>query len=72
MDTTQRQSEALTTFLASFNRKTLVDLGPALTCSEADAMCEPFRAWDMDDHADRLATSHQRGEEPGDRHYEES
>lgn len=46
------------------------DYGCTLTCSEAEALADLFRAFERPDSADALMRSHAEFDDPGDEHYE--
>jgi|SRR5580765_906493 len=61
--------EALTNFLETFDEFTLDDLGPNLTCSEADAWIDLLNASGHEDKAKTLLNSHSHGDDEGDSHW---
>ena len=61
------QAEALSNFLKIFEDGYLADdIGPQLSCQEADTFCELFNAHDLDGAADSLMDSHCRADSDGD------
>lgn len=65
------RAAALTYFLDTFDGHTAYDVGPHLTCREADAMADFLRAYGQPDTADALIEGHAAEDEEGDAHYEE-
>lgn len=62
-----RQMGAVTEFLRRFGTEAgdlLIDLAPALNCTEADALADLLRAYDLDLAADQLMTHHAEAESP--------
>ncbi len=53
-----------------FHSYTLTDLGPALTCTESDALSELLRALGLQNHAETLEAAHAADDEEGDAHWE--
>lgn len=45
------------------------DLGPHMTCSEADALVRVLTALGLGNHAVILEDAHAEGDEPGDKHH---
>lgn len=68
---TEKQADALTEFLDNIGAYTLADIGPHLTCGEADTIANLFRAFGYDGDADALIEGHAEEDEEGDAHYVE-
>lgn len=64
-------STALDTFLEVFSAWTLGDLGPHLTCTEADALANLLNAAGRPDLAEALSEGHAAEDDAGDAHYTE-
>lgn len=57
--------------LPSWGNYTVEELGPKLTCREADDFGDLLRVIGRDDLADELARSHNAADEAEDSHYQE-
>lgn len=57
---------ALDIFLATFDRHTLSDIGPHLTCTEAEALADLLAAHGAHDKADALRAGHVDEDDDGD------
>lgn len=57
-------------FGQQFDSYTAEDIGPALTCSESDALSELLNALGLQDVAEVLEMSHARSDDEGDTHGE--
>lgn len=62
--------KAVSQLLDSWDWHTLHDMGPHLTCDEADALFELLLFVERDDLAHALMEGHAGSDEDGDRHYE--
>lgn len=63
---TAAQHQALETFLSTFNDAFLCqDIGPALTCAEAEAFADLLKAFDHADAAKALLDGHCMEDEEG-------
>ncbi len=58
--------DAFQHFMATWDSYTLWDLGPSLTCHEAEAMCDLLAAFGKHGAADALRSGHIEGDDHGD------
>ena len=65
------KGSALDYFLSRWDAYTLNDLGPALTCAEAEALCDLYAAHGLHDKADALRAGHAAGDDEGDANHNE-
>lgn len=72
MTTPEQVAEAVHAFLneSGVDGSTWYDLGPHMTCREADAFVTFLRAMDNPDAADHLMHGHADADEPTDSHYD--
>jgi hypothetical protein len=61
--------DVVKTFIDTFGAYTACDVGPALTCTEVDALYDLLTAMDSPDLAEMWVDGHAEGDEPDDLHY---
>ena len=64
-------SDALSNLLDVWDEYTVADLGPHLTCAEADALADLFRVIGAPNMAEALIEGHAYGDDAGDAHHYE-
>jgi hypothetical protein len=67
---TQEINDALVEFLLEWDGYTAFDIGPHLSCGEADALARLFRAFEQNDTAGALMESHSVSDDEGDSHFQ--
>jgi hypothetical protein len=58
--------DAVAEFIRTWDDYTLGDIGPSLTCREAETMCAMFAAFGQHDKADSLRAGHIESDDHGD------
>lgn len=68
MDTTMTTLFAISEALAAIDGYTLCDIGPTLTCLEAEGLAEALRLLGRGDDAETLIVAHAEADDSGDMH----